>query len=68
MAADTVAGYIAALLDGMEFKRQSYAVDHDSRRAAMGKLFSIEADEKGQPESLLRATNPGPPGRFARPS
>jgi hypothetical protein len=39
-----------------------------SRRAAMAKLFSIEADQKEQPENLFRVTNSGPPGKFARPS
>lgn len=31
MTADTVTGYIAALLDGVEFKRRSYAVELRSR-------------------------------------
>jgi len=36
MAADTVAGYIEGLLDGVEFKRNSYAFDRASRQAALG--------------------------------
>jgi integrase len=35
MAADTVAGYIQGLLDGVEFKRNSYAFDRASRQAAL---------------------------------
>jgi integrase len=35
MAADTAAGYIQGLLDGVEFKRSSYAMDHVSRQAAL---------------------------------
>lgn len=39
MAADAVAGYIGGLLDGVEFKRTSYALDRGSRQAAMARLF-----------------------------
>jgi hypothetical protein len=39
MAADTVAGYIAAVPDGVEFKHRSYPVDHASRRSAMADIF-----------------------------
>lgn len=38
MAADIVAGYINGLLDGVQFKRSSYALDRVSRQAAMGRL------------------------------
>src|SRR5712671_2889135 len=40
MAADTVAGYINGLLNGMEFKRTSYALDRESREAALARLLS----------------------------
>lgn len=40
MAADTITGYIQGLLDGVQFKRASYAVDRQSRRAAMDRLFA----------------------------
>jgi integrase len=39
MAADTVAGYIRGLLNGVEFKRRSYALDRASREAALARLF-----------------------------
>jgi hypothetical protein len=39
MAADTVAGYIAAVPDGVEFKQRSYAIDHASRRSEMAGIF-----------------------------
>lgn len=40
MAADAVAGYIQGLLDGVQFKRSSYALDRESRQAAMNRLFA----------------------------
>lgn len=46
MAADTVSSYIQALLDGVKFKRTSYALDRDARRASMRQFLtqSLEAD------------------------
>ena len=35
MAADTIAGYIQGLLDGVEFQQTSYALDRSSRRTAL---------------------------------
>jgi len=35
MAADTLAGYIAALLDGTVFHQRAYALDRASRKAAL---------------------------------
>lgn len=43
MAADTVAGYIQGLLDGVHFKRTTYAMDRSSREAAMKRLFEEPA-------------------------
>jgi hypothetical protein len=40
MAADTLAGYINGLLNGVRFKRISYAFDRDSREATLARLFS----------------------------
>lgn len=42
MAADTIAGYIQGLLAGIEFKQTAYALDRDSRRAALD-LFLTRA-------------------------
>lgn len=39
MAADTVAGYIQGLLDGKEFKQTAYALDRDSRKAALARFL-----------------------------
>lgn len=39
MAADTIAGYIAGLLDGREFKQTAYALDRDSRKAALARFL-----------------------------
>lgn len=35
MAADTLAGYIAALLDDTVFRQRAYALDRDARKAAL---------------------------------
>ncbi len=42
MAADTISGYIQGLLEGIEFKQTAYALDRDSRRAALD-LFLTKA-------------------------
>lgn len=40
MAADTISGYIQGLLDGIEFKQTAYALDRDSRRAALDRFLT----------------------------
>ena len=40
MAADSIAGYIAALLDGVALKRTSYALDRGSRKAALARFLA----------------------------
>ncbi len=40
MAADTLAGYINGLLNGVRFKRTSYALDRASREATLARLFT----------------------------
>lgn len=45
MAADTIAGYIAGLLDGKEFKQTAYALDRDSRKAALARFLRKAAGE-----------------------
>jgi hypothetical protein len=54
MAADAVAGYIQGLLDGVQFKRSSYALDRESRQAAMDRLFA-QAMKPGQALEQLAA-------------
>lgn len=44
MAADTIAGYIAGLLDGIEFQRRAYAFDRAARSEALGR-FLAEAQQ-----------------------
>lgn len=39
MAADTISGYIEGLLDGVEFKQTAYALDRDSRKAALARFL-----------------------------
>ena len=39
MAADTIAGYIQSLLDGVTFKQTAYAIDRDSRKASLARFF-----------------------------
>lgn len=46
MAADTISGYIQGLLDGQAFKQTTYALDRDSRKAALARfLQSAVADQ-----------------------
>ncbi|MEQ1725805.1 MAG: site-specific integrase [Sphingopyxis sp.] len=40
MAADTIAGYIQGLLDGVEFKHTAYALDRNSRKAALARFLA----------------------------
>ena len=47
MAADTIAGYILGLLDGIEFKQTAYALDRDSRRAALDRFLTKAVGETG---------------------
>jgi hypothetical protein len=39
MAADTISGYIQGLLDGIEFRQTAYALDRDSRKAALARFL-----------------------------
>lgn len=43
MAADTVAGYIQALLEGKKLMRTTYALDRASREAVLARLLDNEA-------------------------
>jgi integrase len=45
MAADTVAGYIQALLEGVHFKRRGYALDRTSRQMALLRHFDGPSPE-----------------------
>ncbi len=45
MAADTIAGYIDGLLNGKEFKQTAYAIDRDSRKAALARFLLKAAGE-----------------------
>lgn len=54
MAADTISGYIQGLLDGKAFKQTAYALDRNSRRAALSRFLKqaeedARADEEGLP-------------------
>jgi hypothetical protein len=40
MAADTIAGYIQGLLDGVEFTQTTYALDRTSRQAALARFIT----------------------------
>jgi integrase len=39
MAAEKISGYIQGLLDGIEFKQTAYALDRDSRKAALARFL-----------------------------
>ncbi|WP_316159326.1 site-specific integrase [Bradyrhizobium sp. SZCCHNRI3042] len=45
MAADTVSGYIKGLLDGVKFKQTAYALDRDSRKAALARFLAQAVGE-----------------------
>jgi hypothetical protein len=58
MAADTISGYIQGLLDGIEFKQTAYALDRDSRKAALARFLkraSCGETEVATEESRLAA-------------
>lgn len=57
MAADTVSGYINGLLNGVQFKRTSYALDRVSREATLARLFTeIQAGRATEPiQNLIAA-------------
>jgi len=40
MAADTISGYIGGLLDGVEFKQTSYALDRGARKATLARFLT----------------------------
>lgn len=39
MAADTVSGYVRALLEGVEFRRNTYTLDRQTRRNAINDML-----------------------------
>jgi hypothetical protein len=39
MAADTISGYIQGLLDGIQFKQTTYALDRDSRKGTLARFL-----------------------------
>ncbi|MBN8816368.1 MAG: integrase arm-type DNA-binding domain-containing protein [Sphingomonas sp.] len=49
MAADTISGYIQGLLDGVEFKQTAYALDRDSRKAALARFLQKAAGNDSEP-------------------
>ncbi|WP_374253001.1 tyrosine-type recombinase/integrase [Xanthobacter sp.] len=58
MAADTISGYIQGLLDGIEFKQTAYALDRDSRRAALDRFLTQAVGQQSnevQKETRLAA-------------
>jgi integrase len=55
MAADTISGYIQGLLDGVEFKQTAYALDRDSRKAALARFLCKAVGEPvAEPEGEQR--------------
>lgn len=58
MAADTISGYIQGLLDGKAFKQTAYALDRDSRKAALARFLQKAAGDdeaNGAEEQRLAA-------------
>lgn len=54
MAADTISGYIQGLLDGIEFKQTAYALDRDSRKAALARFLRQAIGESSMVEEETR--------------
>ena len=46
MAADTISGYIQGLLDGVNFKQTEYALDRNSRKAALARFLTAAIGER----------------------
>src|SRR3546814_19076779 len=46
MAADTVSGYIQALIEGAELSFTHYALDRSSRKTALARLLAPRPDRK----------------------
>ncbi|MGJ5040640.1 tyrosine-type recombinase/integrase [Bradyrhizobium sp. HKCCYLRH1062] len=46
MAADNISGYIRGLLDGIKFKQTTYALDRNSREAALARFLADAIDER----------------------
>lgn len=54
MAADTVSGYIAALLSGAKLSHTHYALDRSSRKAALVRFLTPRPEAPPQPEEPER--------------
>lgn len=54
MAADTISGYIQGLLDGIEFKQTAYALDRDSRKAALARFLKRASGGGPQEDEVER--------------
>ena len=56
VAADTISGYIQGLLDGIEFKETAYALNRDSRKAALARFLKrASGGEEGEEERRMAA-------------
>ncbi len=47
MAADTISGYVQGLLDGVKFKQTAYALDRNSRKAALSHFLKKAVEDPG---------------------
>lgn len=56
MAADTVSGYVKALLEGVEFRRNTYTLDRQTRRTAINDML-IEARPGTQKDAFDHASS-----------
>lgn len=65
MAADTVAGYIQALLEGAQFQRRGYALDRASREMALSRHLGnpLPLGVSHLAEASAADQTPGPHGR-----
>lgn len=55
MAADTIAGYIQGLMNGVAFKQTAYALDRSSRKAALARFLAQAAEQPDDETQRLAA-------------
>jgi integrase len=62
IAADTIAGYIHGLLDGIEYTQTAYALDHESRRTALSNFLTqaIRFPVNNAAATTAQGMKPGP--------
>ncbi|MBW4653505.1 MAG: site-specific integrase [Kaiparowitsia implicata GSE-PSE-MK54-09C] len=66
MAADSIAGYIQGLLDGVAFTHTPYALDRDSRKSALAHFLGKPTPRGGTPSDQQRSRSSASRPPFSR--